>query len=71
MPKAPAFFFGGNYKHHGDEHGDGHDHHEINRDRIVLRDEKSGKYNKYLGYYLNPNEAARRMMRVVAQFDKV
>ena len=24
-----------------------------------------------VGYYLNPNEAARRTMRLIAQFDKV
>ena len=23
------------------------------------------------GYYINPNEAARRMMRLIAQYDKV
>jgi hypothetical protein len=27
--------------------------------------------NIRLGYYLNPNEAARRMMRVITQYDKV
>lgn len=39
--------------------GSGH-HHEIDRNKIRLRDEKSG-------YYIDPNEATRRMIRVLSQ----
>ena len=27
--------------------------------------------SRYIGYYLDPNETARRMMRIIAQNDKV
>lgn len=43
--------------------GGGH-HHDIDRTKITLRDDASG-------YYLDPNETARRMVRIIAQFDKV
>ena len=39
--------------------------------KIKFTDLKSGTLLIYLGYYLNPNETARRMIGVISQHDKV
>jgi len=62
----------GSQPSHKEEHGkavDHHDdhsshHHEINRDKIVLRNPRSG-------YYLNPKEVATRIVKIIGLYDTV
>jgi hypothetical protein len=48
--------------------GGGGGHHEIDYHAVVTKNEKSGINNYITGYYLNPNEVARRIARVIANF---
>ena len=46
-------------------------HHEIDHKKIILRDEKSGTNYWNWGYYINPFETSRRIMRIIALHDAV
>lgn len=43
-------------------------HHEIDYQAVVTKNMKSGIFMQDSGYYLNPNEVARRISRIVAFF---
>jgi hypothetical protein len=46
-------------------------HHEIDYYAVVTKNPKSCKRLAISEYYLNPNEVARRISRVIANFDGV
>ena len=49
----------------------GGSHGELDKINIFSRDNKSGTYKSKKGYFLNPNETTRRIMRIIAQHEKV
>lgn len=55
----PRFYFGGGA------------HHEIDYYAVVTKNKKSCTILAISEYYLNPNEVARRISRLIANFDGV
>ena len=48
--------------------GGGH-HHEIDYQAVVTKNQKSGTPTFISGYYMNPNKVARRISRIMANYD--